>query len=70
MVEHPNVSQPNPSLRPDGTPWQNTYWGPSRPRFCPELYLGQPECLHVGGRHRKMVLGHHKGEVKLPPVQI
>ena len=41
---------------------QYTFVRPARARFYPELHLGQPECLHANGRHREMVLGHHKGE--------
>ena len=46
-------------------PSQNTF-----DLFEPELDLGKPEYLYHGGRHREMVLGHHKGDVKLAPAQI
>ena len=49
---------------------QNTFWRPSKPRFLSWLDLGELEQVHVSGRYREMVWGHHKGDVKLPPVQI
>ena len=49
---------------------QNTFVRPARAHFYPELHLGQAKCLHADGRHRKIILGHDKGDAKLPRTQI